>query len=96
MFQGDRICICPCSAENRPTKHWVIDDIIYDRGANQDLCNSLEDIFLDINEAVNSSGDKMPRSAIREYLLRAALRINDQLLPEPMNKYIHDRLEKYA
>lgn len=96
MYQGDRVCVCPCSNENEPTKHWVIDDVVYDKGADQYLCKNLEHILSDINEAVNSSGDKMPRSAIREYLLRAVLRINDQILPESMDKYIRDRSDKDA
>lgn len=96
IYQGDRVCICPCSNDNEPTKHWVIDDVVYDKGSDQNLCNNLDNILMDINEAVNSSGDKMPRSAIREYLLRAVIRINDQLLPEPMDKYIQNKQDKDA
>lgn len=96
MYQGSRICVCPCSSENKPTKHGVIDDVVYDKNADLNLCKNLEDILSDINEAANSSGDKRPRSAIREYLLRAVIRINDQLLPEPMDKYVHSMLNKDA
>lgn len=90
FYQGSRLCVCPCSRGNKPTEHHVIEDIIYDRRANPDICNRLELILSDIFESIDSAGDKKPRSAIREYLLRAVLRINDELLPEPMDKYIQD------
>lgn len=96
IYQGSRLCVCPCSSENKPTKHTVIDDVVYNKNADLNLCKCLEDILSDINEAANSSGDKRPRSAIREYLLRAVIRINDQLMPVPMDKYIQGELNKDA
>lgn len=92
FHQGSRLCVCPCSKDNKPTEHHVIEDIIYDQRANPDICNRLELILSDIFESIDSAGDKKPRSAIREYLLRAILRINDELLPEPMDKYIQHHL----
>lgn len=96
MYQGFRNCVCPCSPKNKLSQHHVIDDVIYDKNYDQELCKKIEDILYDIVEAVDCAGDKKPRSAIRENLLRAVLRINDQLLPDPMDLYIEKYLESNA
>jgi len=88
FYQGKRNCICPCSASNKLSEHHVIDDIIYIDGSNIDECTNLEAILCDLYNAIDCAGEKMPRSGIREYLLRAILRINDELLPEPVETYI--------
>lgn len=88
MYQGPRNCICPCSSKNRSSRHHVIDDVIYEKSADHELCEKLKGILYDIVEAIDCAGDKKPRSAIRENLLRAVLRINDQLLPVTMDVYI--------
>lgn len=96
MYQGSRHCICPCSPENNSTTHHVIDDVVYSKNANQELCSKLEDVLFDINESITCAGDKKSRSSIRENLLRAVLKINDQLLPEPMDAYIQRKLGSHA
>ncbi|MCF6255516.1 MAG: hypothetical protein L3J98_12240 [Gammaproteobacteria bacterium] len=96
MYQGIRSCVCPCSSKNKLSEHNVIDDVLYEKNADQELCKKLEDILTDVVEAIESARDKNPRSAIRENLLRAVLRINDQLLPEPMDSYIQKQLEGNA
>ena len=89
LYQGDRYCICPCSPKNKESKHWVIDDVIYDEQVSTAVDrDSLVEIFMDISEAVENSGDKKPRSGIRELLLRAIIRINDQLLPISMEEFV--------
>jgi len=88
FYQGLRLCVCPCSRDSKPTKHYIIEDIVYDRHADPDVCSRLELIISDIFESITSAGNSRPRSAIRERLLRAVIRINDELLPEPMDKYI--------
>lgn len=94
FYQGPRLCVCPCTSHNKPTEHFVIEDIIYDESANLTTCNRLELILSDIFDSIDSAGDKKPRSAIREHLLRAVLRINDELLPEPMGIYIERHFAK--
>ena len=94
IYQGKRHCTCPCSPKNKPSEHWVIDDVVYHKDSVIDFCTKLEDILEDIYESIECADDKKPRSAIRENLLRAVLRINDQLLPEPMDSYIENTLEK--
>lgn len=96
MYQGPRNCICPCSPKNKESQHHVIDDVIYEMSANQELCKELEGILIDVVEAIDCAGDKKPRSAIRENLLCAVLRINDQLLPEKMDVYIENQLKTNA
>lgn len=96
FYQGKRKCVCPCSSKNKETEHHVIDDIIYDENSDVEKCAKLEAILCDIYESIDCAGDKKPRSAIREYLLRAILRINDELLPEPIDTYISKRLTEHA
>lgn len=89
MDQGMRKCVCPCTEGNEPTEHWVIDDIIYRKDADQSVCQALERVMSDIHTAIQNAGDNRPRSSIREYLLRAIIKINDQILPLPMDEYIN-------
>jgi hypothetical protein len=91
FYQGTRLCVCPCANENRRMEHHVIDDIVYEEQADLSSCGRMELILCDIFDSIDCAGDKKPRSAIREYLLRAVLRINDELLPEPMDEYIQNR-----
>ncbi len=88
LFQGERYCVCPCTKNAEPTMHWVIDDILYSKDANLEQCKRLESILYDINEAISCASHSKPRSGIREYLLRAVLNINDELLPTPMDEYV--------
>ncbi|MEO8646237.1 hypothetical protein [Pseudomonas sp.] len=88
LYQGDRISTCPCSTKNKPHNNWVIDDIIYDRKFNTKDCENIALILQDVKMAVEKSGDKKVRSGIREYLLRAVLRINDAILPKSVDDYI--------
>ena len=92
FYQGSRKCVCPCSSKNKETEHQVIDDVIYDANSNIEACTKLEAILTDIYDSINCAREKTPRSAIREYLLRAILRINDELLPEPIDTYISKSL----
>lgn len=92
FHQGMRRCTCPCSKKNKETEHWVIDDIIYEEKADIKSCERLEAILSDLYASINCAGEKKPRSGIREYLLRAVLRINDELLPEPIDAYLAKRL----
>ena len=96
MYQGSRQCVCPFSSKNKSSEHWVIDDVVYKKGSDVGQCERLEDILGDIYKSIKRAGDKKPRSAIRENLLRAILRINDELLPEPMDSYIKNKLGKNA
>jgi hypothetical protein len=89
LYQGDGNRICPCSPKNKESIHWVIDDVIYDEKVSTSIDrDKLVEIFTDIAKAIENSGDKKPRSGIRELLLRAILRINVQILPIPMDEFI--------
>jgi hypothetical protein len=63
-------------------------DVIFDCAANMTVCGSIENVLSDVYAAIDHAGDSKPRSGIREHLLRAVLRINDELLPSPMDEYI--------
>lgn len=93
MYQGKRYCVCPCSDKNKETKHHVIDDVVYDPNQDQKNCAAIESILLDIKSACDNSGDKQPRSAIRENLLLAIIKINDELYPSSMEAYIKNEIE---
>ncbi|WP_155943645.1 hypothetical protein [Zestomonas thermotolerans] len=96
LFQGERISTCPCSTKNKPHKNYVIDDIIYKKSYNEKDCKIISSIFCDISEAINNAADKKARSGIREHLLRAILRLNDAVLPMPVDEYISTALHKNA
>lgn len=96
LYQGKRICSCPCSNRNAPSNHWVIDDFVFKRDADLVFCRQLSSVLSDIQNAIEKSGDKRPRSGIREYLLRALLTLNDAILPQPVEEYISRRARSDA
>lgn len=88
LTQGDAHRRCPCSSKNNATTHCILQDVIFSRDVDQDVCKRIASIFSDIVEAIDHASNKMPRSGIRENLLRAVLLINDALLPCPMEQFI--------
>jgi len=93
LSKGDIESICPCSKNNLPSKHTVLQQVCFDAKADQSTCKTLDSIFDDLYQAIRNSGDKQPRSAIREYLLRAVIKINDAILPCTMDEYIEHQIE---
>ncbi|MDH4555749.1 hypothetical protein E8F11_11295 [Pseudomonas sp. BN417] len=93
LFHGWRLSICPCSSTNEPRENMVIDEFICDKAASIGEFNKIALIFEDISAAIMNSKDKKSRSGIREYLLRAVLRINDAILPQSVDEYIAQRRE---
>lgn len=91
LYQGKRLCTCPCSARNTPSDHHVIDDFVFKRGTDLIFCRQLSNVLSDIQSAIESSANKKPRSGIREYLLRALLTLNDAILPQTVDEYISRR-----
>lgn len=91
--QGEIISKCPCSENNLPTNHHVSREVIFDVNADRNTCETIESILVDIYRAICNAGDKKPRSGIREYLLRAVLKLNDAILPGSMDEYIKHQLE---
>jgi hypothetical protein len=88
LMQGKLLRKCPCSSKNVATIHYVFEDIISDQHANPNICNAIDRVLSDIWNAIEHAEDHKPRSAIREHLLCAVLRINDVLLPCPIEEYI--------
>ncbi|MFJ3413739.1 hypothetical protein [Pseudomonas protegens] len=88
LYQGKRLSVCPCSPENTQGENYVIDDFVYRLEADAKICDRIVEIFEDFSHAIDRCGDNKSRSGIREYLLRALLRINDSVLPQTVNEYI--------
>lgn len=88
MYQGPRFSKCPCSPGNKPNENVVIDDFVYDKSANITDCKNIALILEEVHWAKLLCRDKKSRSAIRERLLRALLRINDAILPQSIDSYI--------
>lgn len=88
LFQGKRYDSCPCSKNNYYSNHYVIDDFIYDKDAFESASKIIPHILCDIYNALEKAEDKMPRSGIREHLLRALIILNDTILPAPVEDYI--------
>lgn len=96
LYQGPRISTCPCSPQNKPNKNYIIDDIIFRKSSNMADCGAISAILCDIHEAIENATDKKARSGIREHLLRAILRLNDAILPMPVDEYIASAIHKNA
>jgi hypothetical protein len=56
MYHGEKMCRCPCSAENEPTAHHIIEDILYDVAADLRTCQMIEAILYDVDSAIASAG----------------------------------------
>jgi len=89
MFQGTKTCKCPCSQSNSYSDCYIIEDIIYDKNKCFSTCNKIYLILSDIYKATEKSKDNKPRSAVREYLLRAILQLNDEIMPYSVDEYIN-------
>lgn len=94
LFQGDRYSICPCSSSPKPTKHWVIDEIVVRKHGATKRHRTFVNAIGDVQQAIDNAGDNKPRSAIREYLLRAVLQLNDGILPQSVEEYIASRIQQ--
>lgn len=91
LFQGDRHSVCPCTSSAKPTKHWVIDEMVIRLHGATKRHHVFVNAIGDVNQAIENAGDNKPRSAIREYLLRAVLKLNDGILPQSVSEYIVSR-----
>ena len=94
IYQGERVCKCPCSAENEPTSHDVVDEIIYRKSADLPACETITTILLWVSSAIDNAEDRKPRSGIREYLLCAIIRLNEAILPITVDEYLEQQLGK--
>ncbi|WP_288806249.1 hypothetical protein [uncultured Novosphingobium sp.] len=93
LFQGRRNDPCPCSPNNVSIDHYIIDDFIYEKGAANDICLTIQNALTCIHSAIEESGDKKPRSGIREHLLRSILILNDAIMPMAVEEHIKAVLE---
>lgn len=94
MARSSSYSTCPCSQSGNRKEHYVSEFLVWELDADEELRRTLYDVFEEVYLAIESSGNKQPRSAIREHLLMAILRLNDAILPVPMQKYIDTELLK--
>lgn len=87
LFQGLRSEPCPCAKTDDVIQHHVIDDVVYEPSAVSADCKIIYHVLSDLQSAIDASGDKQPRSGIREYLLRAISQLND-ILPATVDEHI--------
>lgn len=87
---------CPCSRSGTIKKHYVLKDIVYDRGSDQEICRILHIVYCRLDAAISCAGYRKPRSGIREQLLWALLALNDAILPMSVDDYIENALQAEA
>lgn len=88
LYQGDRVSVCPCKLGEKPSNHYVIDELIIREHGATKRHDRLVDALSDIQDAADNARDNKPRSAIREYLLRAIISLNEGILPQGVDEYI--------
>lgn len=88
LYQGSRYSKCPCAVTNSGGENVVIDDFVYDPKADVGFCDLVSDFLAEVHSALRYTGRNQTRSGIREILLRVVLRINDAVLPVPVDEYI--------
>lgn len=91
LYQGDRTTPCPCTATAKPTKHWVIEELVIRCQGATVQHDRLVEALTDLQQAIDRAGEKKTRSAIREHLLRAVMSLNDGILPQSVDDYIASR-----
>lgn len=96
LYQGDRLSVCPCKVGTMPSTHWVIDELIVRKHGATKRHDRLADALSDIQNAADNAGNNQPRSAIREYLLRAVISLNEGILPQGVDEYIALRVASSA
>jgi hypothetical protein len=80
--QGVRTLVCPCAPDASASRHHVVDELVVRKIGATKRHRSLIAALSDVQKAINHAGDDEPRSSIQEYLLRAALNLNEGILPQ--------------
>lgn len=88
-FEGYHKCKCPCSKNNEPTEHYVIEKLVY--FASEQHLKIISMVLADIYSAIENAEDRKPRSGIREYVLRAVMRLNEAILPISVGEYLNQQ-----
>ena len=88
LYQGERVSVCPCKLGEKPSNHHVIDDLVIRKHGTTKRHDRLVDALSDLQDAADNARDNKPRSAIREYLLRAIISLNEGILPQGVDEYI--------
>lgn len=88
LFQGKRLCVCPCSASNSASEHHVIDQFVFRAECENRVTEGIASALIDVDSAISSARKNRPRSGIREHLLRALITLNEIIMPETPQEYI--------
>lgn len=88
LYQGPRMSKCPCTPSAGTGNHSVIDEFVIRKAGATRRHRLFVDALQHIQEAVDRSVDRVPRSAIRESLLRAVIELNEGILPQGIDEYI--------
>lgn len=91
LYQGYMDTVCPCDTNAKPTKHWVIQEFVIRKIGFSKRHGSFVDAIAWLVAAIDVAGDGKTRSAIRECLLMAVLRLTDGILPQTFDGYIASR-----
>lgn len=91
LYQGYRHCTCPCQPESRPSRHWVIEELIVRRRDATRRHDYLASALFGLQRAVDAAAEKRPRSDIRENLLLTLLALNDGILPKSVAEFVAER-----
>lgn len=71
--------ICPCNFFSKiPSDHYVYYTAFFYKRKSTELPSAIGSILSDVAMAIANAGDKMPRSGIREYLLRSIIKIDNE------------------
>ncbi len=78
-----------------PLKHSVIKEFIFEKDFDISMCETLSGIFDLIERAKSRSSERSPRSGIREQLLLAILKLNNEILPFDLEEYIKNQRKSW-
>ena len=80
-FKENVYCECGCfSLFKNPFWHYFYETAFFDNSKDTEIPSSIGSILNDVVMAILCASDKMPRSGIREYLLRAIVKIDSEKL----------------
>lgn len=96
IFEGEKTLPCACKNGVLATKHRIIEELVYRKHGATRHHQSYVNAIGHVNHAIQNSGDNKPRSAIREWLLKAVLQLNDAITPQTVDEYILARSQSGA
>lgn len=81
-------CRCPCTADAPTTAHSIMYDALINKEFEVGAADMLFPVYSDILYAFRDTLAKTPRTAVQVSLLEAVLKLNDLILPVPVQAFI--------